>query len=164
MRARIETSFGTIEIELFENDTPRTVRNFVRLANAGFYTDLVFHRIVKGFVIQTGDPNTRNGSGNRSLWGTGGSDKTVPLEIVSSLQNNAGNLGMARSQDPNSGSSQFYINLTDNNSLNGSYTVFGRVTNGMQVVKSIASVPVDKNDAPIAPSDALIKSISIEQP
>ena len=119
---------------------------------------------MKGFVIQTGDPNPRNGSGNRSLWGTGGSDKTVPLEIVSSLQNNAGNLGMARSQDPNSGSSQFYINLTDNNSLNGSYTVFGRVTNGMQVVKSIASVPVDKNDAPIAPSDALIKSISIEQP
>jgi cyclophilin family peptidyl-prolyl cis-trans isomerase len=162
MKGKIETARGTIEVELFETYTPKTVRNFADLAKSGFYSNLVFHRIVKGFVIQTGDPNTRNGTGNRSVWGTGGSDKTIPLEILSSLQNSAGSLGMARSQDPNSGSSQFYINLGNNNTLDGNYTVFGRVTKGMQVVNSIASVAVDRNDAPVSPGEALMKLISIE--
>jgi cyclophilin family peptidyl-prolyl cis-trans isomerase len=161
VRAKIETSCGLIEVELFESEAPKTVRNFVELARSGFYTNLVFHRIVKGFVIQTGDPNTRNGLGNRSEWGMGGSERTVPLEIVSSLHNDAASLGMARTQDPNSGSSQFYINLVNNSRLDGSYTVFGRVTSGMKVAEALANLSVDQNDAPRNPSEALMKSVSV---
>jgi cyclophilin family peptidyl-prolyl cis-trans isomerase len=162
MKAKFETSQGTIEVELFEAEVPKTVSNFVELARSGFYNNLVFHRIVKDFVIQTGDPNTRNGSGNRSEWGTGGSERTVPLEIVSSLHNNVGSLGMARSQDPNSGSSQFYINLRNNSGLDGGYTVFGKITGGMDVAEAIANLSVDQNDAPRSPSEALMKTVSIE--
>jgi dolichyl-diphosphooligosaccharide---protein glycosyltransferase len=161
LRAKIETSLGSIEVELFEKETPKTVNNFVELARSDFYVNLVFHRIVKGFVIQTGDPNTRNGLGDRSMWGTKGSDKTVPLEIVSTLRNNVGTLGMARSQDPNSGSSQFYINLANNNRLDDGYTVFGKVTEGMQVANAIGKLPVDGKDAPTSPRDALVRAISI---
>ena len=162
MRARIETNYGIILVELYEEQTPKTVNNFTMLARQGFFSNLIFHRIVRGFVIQTGDPNTRNGTGDRSGWGRGGSERTVPLEISPSLHNNVGFLGMARSQDPNSGSSQFYINLTNNVGLDGSYTVFGKVTSGMEVVNAIASVKVDENDAPITPNEAMMKSVSIE--
>ncbi len=161
MKGKIETSHGPIEVELFEAQVPKTVRNFVELARSGFYNGLVFHRIVKGFVIQTGDPNTRNGAGRRPEWGTGGSGKTVPLEIVSSLRNDEGTLGMARSSDPNSGSSQFYINLRNNNSLDGNYTVFGKVTKGIEAVRAISGVAVDRNDAPINFVEAMMKSVSI---
>jgi len=123
----------------------------VNLAKSGFYDNLVWHRIVKGFVIQTGDPNTRNGSGDRSSWGTRGSQQTVPLEIDSSLHNNAGYLGMARSSDPNSGSSQFYINLANNNSLDQQYTVFGKVISGMDAALALGNVPVNSSDQPINP-------------
>ena len=161
MRAKIETSQGTIEVELFETETPKTVNNFVELARAGFYTNLVFHRIVRGFVIQTGDPKTKDGSGNKSQWGTGGSEKTIPLETVSSLRHSEGTLGVARSQDPNSGSSQFFINLGNNSGLDGHYTVFGRVTSGMDVVNKIAGVSVDPHDAPKNPTEAMLNSITV---
>ena len=160
MQATIETTQGTIEVELFEKEAPITVNNFVSLAKSNFFSDLVFHRIVKGFVIQTGDPNTRGQ--DRSSWGMGGSAKNVSLEIVSSLHNYEGYLGMARSSDPNSGSSQFYINLANNTSLDGQYAVFGRVTQGMQVVDSIANLPVDGNDAPRDPSKAMMKQVTIK--
>jgi cyclophilin family peptidyl-prolyl cis-trans isomerase len=144
--ARINTTFGSIEVELFPAAAPQTVANFVNLSKSGFYDNLVWHRIVSGFVIQTGDPLTRNGGGNRSLWGTGGSSKTVPLETNASLHNYVCYLGMARGSDPNSGSSQFYINLVNNTSLDGQYTVFGRVVTGMNVVDELASVPVNSSD------------------
>jgi cyclophilin family peptidyl-prolyl cis-trans isomerase len=147
----IATSMGTMEIELFPQSAPKTVANFVNLAKSGFYDNLVWHRIVAGFVIQTGDPNTRNGGGDRSTWGNGGSSTTVPLEIDSNLQNDVGYIGMARTSDPNSGSSQFYINLANNSQLNGQYTVFGKVISGMNVADSIASVQVNGNDQPINP-------------
>lgn len=149
--ARINTSMGSIEVELFPAAAPQTVANFVNLFKSGFYDNLVWHRIVSGFVIQTGDPLTRNGEGNRSLWGTGGSSKTVPLETNASLHNYVCYLGMARSSDPNSGSSQFYINLNNNTSLDGSYTVFGRVVTGMDVVNRIAAVQVNSSDQPVTP-------------
>lgn len=158
--AVINTSAGEIVAELYPASAPRTVANFVNLANAGFFNGLVWHRIVKGFVIQTGDPLTRNGGGNRSLWGTGGSNQTVPLEI-SSLRNDIGTLGMARSQDPNSGSSQFYINLTDNAFLNGQYTVFGKVITGLEIAMAIGSLPVGPADQPIVPAQATVTSITI---
>ena len=158
--AKINTSQGLIEVELFQSATPKTVTNFVNLARSGFYDNLVWHRIVSGFVIQTGDPNTRNGGGDRSLWGTGGSSQTVPLEIDSSLHNYVGYLGMARSQDPNSGSSQFYINLADNSaSLDGKYTVFGKVISGMDVAFAIGNVPVNAQSQPISP--VFVTSVTI---
>jgi len=149
--ARINTTFGSIEVELFPAAAPQTVANFVNLSKSGFYDNLVWHRIVSDFVIQTGDPLTRNGGGNRTLWGTGGSNKTVPLETNADLHNYVCYLGMARSSDPNSGSSQFYINLANNTSLDGQYTVFGRVVSGMNVVDIIASVPVNSSDQPVNP-------------
>jgi cyclophilin family peptidyl-prolyl cis-trans isomerase len=140
--AKLNTSKGLIEVELYRSQTPTTVNNFVNLAKSGFYNNLVWHRIHPGFVIQTGDPNSRNGL-NNSTWGTGGSSPTIPLEIDSSLHNYAGYLGIAHSTDPNSGSSQFYINLSDNSAaLDGKYTVFGRVITGMDVANAIGNVPI----------------------
>jgi len=158
--AKINTSLGCIEVQLYPSAAPKTVANFVNLSRTGFYNNLVWHRIVAGFVIQTGDPNTRNGGGNRSLWGTGGSGKTVPLEINSTLHNDYGYLGMARSTDPNSGSSQFYINLANNTSLNGQYTVFGKVISGIDVALAIGKVTVNSTDQPITP--VFVTSITIQ--
>ena len=140
--AKLNTSKGLIEVELYQSQTPTTVTNFVNLAKSGFYNNLVWHRIHPGFVIQTGDPNSRGGL-NNSTWGTGGSSPTIPLEIDSSLHNYVGYLGMAHSTDPNSGSSQFYINLGDNSAaLDGKYTVFGKVISGMDVANNIGNVPI----------------------
>src|SRR2546426_4266817 len=158
--AKINTSLGSIEVQLYPSAAPKTVANFVNLSQTGFYNNLVWHRIVAGFVIQTGDPNTKNGGGNRSLWGTGGSGKTVPLEINSTLHNDYGYLGMARSTDPNSGSSQFYINLANNTSLNGQYTVFGKVISGIDVALAIGKVTVSSTDQPITP--VFVTSITIQ--
>jgi len=141
--AKLDTSKGVIEVELYQSKTPRTVTNFVNLAKSGFYNDLVWHRIVNGFAIQTGDPNTRYGEGDRSQWGTGGSSQTVPYEADASLRNQFGYLGMAHSGDPNGGSSQFYINLKNNDHLDGVHAVFGKVINGMNVALAIANLPVD---------------------
>jgi cyclophilin family peptidyl-prolyl cis-trans isomerase len=140
--ATLNTTNGTIVVELYRAQAPKTVANIVSLAQSGFYSNLVWHRIVPGFVIQTGDPTTQNGGGTRSTWGQGGSGQTVPLEIDNSLHNNLGYLGMARSSDVNSGSSQFYINLANNNSLDGKYTVFGKVITGMEVANTIARTPI----------------------
>ena len=144
--AKLNTSKGVIDVELYQSKTPKTVTNFVNLAKSGFYDNLVWHRCAKGFVIQTGDPNTRNGGGDRNHWGEGGSSQTVPLEIDSSLHNLDGYLGMAYAQDPNGATSQFYINLGDHTSLDGSYAVFGKVTSGMDVARSIGNLPVDSPD------------------
>lgn len=141
--ARVDTSLGSFNVELFPSCAPRTVANFVSLANSGFYDNLTWHRIVPGFVIQTGDPNSRNGlNSTRSTWGLGGSNQTVPLEWCGRLHNYAGSLAMARKGgDVNSGTSQFFIDLsnsTDNLSLDGNYTVFGKVISGMNIVQDLA--------------------------
>ncbi len=158
--AKVGTSLGYFDVELYPSCAPKTVANFAKLADSGFYDELVWHRIVNNaatpeFVIQTGDPNSRNGvNSTRSTWGKGGSNQTVPLEFCGSLHNYAGYLGMARSSDPNSGSSQWYVNLsngTANISLDPNYTVFGKVISGMSVVCSIARVKVSASNA-TAPS------------
>ena len=125
--AVLETSKGTIKFEIFEDEVPTTSKNFIELIENGFYKDMIWHRVVPGFVIQTGDPTGT---------GTGGSDKTIPLEITNK-KHVLGAVGMARSQDPDSASSQFYITLAPQPSLDGSYAVFGQVTEGMDVVKKI---------------------------
>ena len=166
--AKFDTSQGTFEVELFQSLTPKTVANFVSLANSGFYNNLVWHRIATGFVIQTGDPTTKNGAGSPCSWGSGTSSTTIPLEIVPSLHNAAGYLGMA---SPSGGlpSSQFFVNLGDNSaSLDGRYTVFGKVISGMSVVDALGALTVSSacgssTDGPPAnPSQAMLISVTIQ--
>jgi cyclophilin family peptidyl-prolyl cis-trans isomerase len=164
----LDTSQGTIVIQLFPQDAPKTVANFESLANSGFYNNLVWHRIVAGFVIQTGDPNTKGAiNSTRSTWGTGGSSTTIPFEN-STLANDQGYVAMARGSSINSASSQFYINLVNNPSLTGQYAVFGKVVSGMSVVNAIAALPVYTNsatytyDQPINAQGALLISVTIQ--
>ncbi len=146
--AKIDTSMGSFEVELYKSATPITVANFVNLSKAGFYNNLVWHRIVAGFVIQTGDANTRNGGGDRGSWGNY-EGTPIPFEYNSTLHNYAGTLGMASTGSKVGGSTQFYINLKDNLGLDGSYAVFGKVVSGMDVVQAIGNVPVNAQDQPI---------------
>ncbi len=122
--AVLDTTKGVVKFELYEDLAPVTAQNFIELAETGFYNGLKFHRYVSGFVIQGGDP-----SGN----GTGGSGKTIPLEVSPQLRHDgAGVVAMARSQAPNSASSQFYITLATASFLDMQYAVFGRVTEGLE--------------------------------
>jgi peptidyl-prolyl cis-trans isomerase B (cyclophilin B) len=144
--AYIATDHGMIILELADEDAPITVGNFIGLAEAGFYDNLRWHRIVDDFVIQTGDPNTKDLNPYND--GSGGSSQTIPLEIHENLTHEDGAIGMARSNDPDSASSQFYICDGPQNGLDGNYAVFGYVVEGMDVVQSIASVPVNGNTRP----------------
>lgn len=163
--ALICTNLGLIEVQLSSSSvTIQTVTNFVNLAKAGFYNGLVWHRIVPGFVIQSGDPNTRNGGGNRSTWGSGGSGTPIPFEDDPTLHNSAGTIAMASTGAGTGGSSQFYINLVDNSaSLDGKYAVFGSVINGMSVVQALGLVPTNTaTQQPSNASAATIVSITIQ--
>ncbi len=164
--AKLDTSQGVIEVELFQSLTPKTVANFVSLANQGFYNNLVWHRIVKGFVIQTGDPTTRNGAGTPCSWGSGSSNTTIPFEYVPSLPNDAGYMAMASTAAGKPGTSQFYINLVNNTSLNGNYAVFGKVISGMNVVDAIGNLPTTScpsgGSPPSDPADAMLISVTIQ--
>lgn len=167
--AVLDTSQGTIVIQLFPQAAPQTVANFISLANSGFYTDLVWHRIDAGFVIQTGDPNTKGAvNSTRDTWGQGSGPNTVPLETNANYPNDEWYVGLARGSSENSGSSQFYINLANNTSLDGSYTVFGKVVSGMTAVDALAALPVYENqntftyDQPINAQDALLISVTIQ--
>ena len=141
--ARINTTLGSFEVELFNSAAPKTVANFVNLVNSGFYTNLTWHRIEKDFVIQTGDPTTKNGGGNRSTWGEGSSGTQIPFENTS-YNNYAGYLAMASTGHKVGGTSQFFINLINNTNLDGNYAVFGKVIgNGMNVVDAIGNVPTE---------------------
>jgi cyclophilin family peptidyl-prolyl cis-trans isomerase len=124
----IVTEKGTIKFELYEKEAPITTKNFIGLAESKFYDGLTFHRVEPGFVVQGGDPKGD---------GTGGSEKTIPLEIAPGLSHVKGAVGMARSQDPDSASSQFYFCLEDAKFLDGNYAVFGQVIEGQEVVEKI---------------------------
>ena len=127
--ATLNTTQGVIKFELYEDLAPVTAQNFIDLADKGFYNGLTFHRYEPGFCIQGGDP-----SGN----GTGGSGRTIPLEVTPALKHDAaGVVAMARSQDPNSASCQFYITLGNASFLDMKYAVFGRVTEGLDNVMKI---------------------------
>ena len=126
--AVIETEKGIIKAGLYTDKAPITVKNFIDLTNSGFYNGLTFHRVEPGFVVQGGDPKGD---------GTGGSGKTIPLEISQELRHVKGALAMARSQDPDSASSQFYKMLDETPLLDGNYAVFGKVVMGMDVVEKI---------------------------
>jgi cyclophilin family peptidyl-prolyl cis-trans isomerase len=157
--AVLDTAQGPITMEFFPNVAPIHVSNFEKLAESGFYNGTIFHRIVKGFVIQGGDPNTKN-STNVAAWGTGDPGYKIEAEF-SNIPHNRGIVSMARSSDPDSAGSQFFIVLNDSRFLDNQYTVFGRVVNGMDVVDKIAALPTTQNDQPLDPSEAKINSIKI---
>jgi cyclophilin family peptidyl-prolyl cis-trans isomerase len=146
----IETTKGTIKIELFTEQAPLHAQNFKNLARDGFYDGTTFHRVIPGFVAQGGDPNSR--SDDRSLHGRGGPGYTIPAEIgIDHLRGYiaAARLGDQVNPERQSSGSQFYICLTDLPNLDGAYTVFGRVYEGMDVVDDIARVETDANDNPM---------------
>lgn len=155
----IATKFGDIEVEFYPEHAPKTVENFRKLTNRSFYDGLIFHRIVPNFVIQGGDPNTRNVN-NRIRWGTGGPGWNIRAEFNKN-KHSRGTLSMARSQDPDSAGSQFFIVLKDSNFLDGQYTVFGRVISGMDVVDKIASLKTDSADAPIDAGEAEMIKVTV---
>ncbi|MDE1826559.1 MAG: peptidylprolyl isomerase [Thaumarchaeota archaeon] len=156
--AVITTKYGDITLRLFNNVAPKTVANFEKLAKSGFYDQTVFHRIVPGFVIQGGDHNSINGS--RNTWGMGDAGYTIPPEF-SDLNFTTYTVGMARGQDVNSGSSQFFITVGDASFLNGKYTLFGQVISGQDVVDKIAALPTDSNSQPVNADDARVTTIKI---
>ena len=143
--AVIETTLGDIELELQNDIAPGHVKNFKDLAEKGFYDGTTFHRVIPGFMIQGGDPNTK--SDDRSTHGMGGPGYTIKAEF-SSTPHTRGVLSMARSQDPDSAGSQFFVVVKDSSFLDNQYTAFGRVTKGMEVVDKIVSVPRDSKDNP----------------
>ncbi len=146
--AIIETKFGNIELGFFEDKAPGHVKNFKTLAKAGFYNGTLFHRVIPGFMIQGGDPNSKKS--DRSMHGMGGPGYSIKAEF-NATKHNRGILSMARSQDPDSAGSQFFIVVKDAHFLDGQYTAFGKVTQGMEVADKIVSAPRDGNDNPLEP-------------
>ena len=155
----ITTKFGDIEVELYSDSAPKTVENFKALTKKWFYDGLIFHRIVPGFVIQGGDPYTRDTT-NRRRWGTGGPGWNIKAEFNKNTHAR-GVLSMARSQDPDSAGSQFFIVLKDSKFLDGQYTIFGKVKSGMDAVDKIATLKTDHADAPINPEQAEIIKVTV---
>ena len=143
--AVIETKFGKIEMEFFADKAPGHVKNFKDLAKKGFYDGTIFHRVIPGFMIQGGDPNTK--SDDRSAHGMGGPGYSINAEFNDTLHKR-GILSMARSQDPNSAGSQFFIVVKNANFLDGKYTAFGKVLSGMAVADQIVNAPRDSRDNP----------------
>jgi peptidyl-prolyl cis-trans isomerase B (cyclophilin B) len=143
--AVIETKFGNLELKFFPDVAPNHVKNFIDLAKKGFYDGTIFHRVIPGFMIQGGDPNTKNS--DRSKHGMGGPGYTVKAEF-SDKPHKRGTLSMARAADPNSAGSQFFICVAPASFLDKQYTVFGEVVSGMEAVDKIVSAPRDKRDNP----------------
>ena len=142
-----ETTAGTITAELYPEIAPNTVNNFISLINKGFYDGLIFHRVIKGFMIQGGDPDGV---------GTGGPGYSIKGEfaingVENNLKHTAGVLSMARSMMPDSAGSQFFIMHKDAPHLDGQYAAFGKVTDGMDTVNAIAETETDYSDAPLEP-------------
>ena len=142
----IETNFGKILFKLLPELAPETVRSFEKLAKDGFYDETLFHRVIPGFMIQGGDPNTK--TDNKGSWGTGGPGYNIKAEF-SSRSHLRGIVSMARSQDPDSAGSQFFIVTADSTFLDRQYTVFGEVTEGMDVADKIVNLERDGNDCPL---------------
>jgi len=145
----LKTNYGEIELKLFTDKTPVTVENFKKLVAGGFYDGVKFHRVIKGFMIQGGDPLTKDDS-NPLAWGTGGPGYTFVDEISSDNFNLTGTIAMANA-GPNTNGSQFFINVVDNNFLDQKHTVFGKVVDGMDVVFKIENVVIGERDVPVEP-------------
>src|SRR6516164_1466718 len=150
--AKFETSMGNFTIELFEAETPNTVGNFVKLAEKNFYDGVIFHRVIDGFMIQGGDPTGT---------GRGGPGYTFADEIHPKLKHSSeGMLSMANA-GPNTNGSQFFVTLVPTPHLDGRHAVFGKVSEGMDVVKKIGKTPTARGDRPV--TDVVMKSVKIER-
>lgn len=145
-RAIIETKFGNIELVFFPDKAPNHVNNFIKLAKKGFYDGTTFHRVIPGFMIQGGDPNSKDT--DRSRHGMGSPGYTLNAEF-NNKPHKRGTLSMARSANPNSAGSQFFICVADSPFLDNQYTVFGEVVSGMEAVDKIVDQPRDKRDNPV---------------
>jgi peptidyl-prolyl cis-trans isomerase B (cyclophilin B) len=154
----IETKFGNIELKLFPELAPGHVANYLKLAKSGFYDGTTFHRIIPGFMIQGGDPNSKGT--NRSNHGTGGPGYSIDAEF-NDKPHVRGTLSMARSRDPDSAGSQFFIVIKKSSFLDNQYTVFGEVVSGMDVVDKIVSQKRDARDNPI---ERIEMTISVIEP
>lgn len=149
-------NFGEIKAELYPQIAPNTVNNFIALANSGFYDGLTFHRIIKDFMIQGGDPEgTGMGGPGYSIKG-----EFTNNNFVNNLSHTKGVLSMARSQDPNSAGSQFFIVTKDSLFLDNDYAAFGKVISGMELLSKLESVKTSDNDKPI--EDVVIESITVD--
>ena len=144
----LHTNMGDINIEMF-SDTPITSGNFVKLADSGFYNEIIFHRVIGGFMIQSGDPQGT---------GYGGPGYEIKDEFRTGNRNDRGTISMANS-GPNTGGSQFFINLVDNNFLDSKHPTFGKVVSGMDVVDKIAKVETDSSDRPL--KEVKIESVEV---
>jgi len=143
--AIIKTGFGDIKFSLLPDIAPETVRNFSKLTKSGFYNGTLFHRVIPGFMIQGGDPNTKNP--DKSTWGQGGPGYNLKAEF-NSRSHLRGIVSMARANDPDSAGSQFFIVTSDSTFLDRQYTVFGEVVDGIEVADKIVDLPRDGNDCP----------------
>ena len=157
-KAVIETKFGNIELKFFPDVAPIHVNNFIELAKKGFYDTTTFHRVIPGFMIQGGDPNTK--SPDRSKHGMGDPGYKVKAEF-NAKQHKRGILSMARAQDPNSAGSQFFICVADALFLDRQYTVFGEVVSGMDVADKIVNQQRDRMDNPL---DRIEMKVKIVEP
>jgi len=146
-RAIINTKFGEIEIEFFPDKAPNHVANFIKLAKSSFYNGTIFHRVIPGFMIQGGDPNTKDQT-NKAAYGMGGPGYNVNAEF-NDVQHKRGIVSMARANDPNSAGSQFYVVVENSFFLDHQYTVFGQVVKGMGVADKIVQQPRDNRDLPL---------------
>ncbi len=145
-RAIIKTKFGEIELKFFPDLAPKHVENFIKLAKSGFYNGTIFHRVIPGFMIQGGDPNTKDPA-KKETYGMGGPGYSIKAEF-NETPHKRGILSAARSSDPNSAGSQFFIVVEDSRFLDRQYTVFGEVTKGMGVADKIVSAPRSRTDLP----------------
>lgn len=158
MQATLVTSEGNITIEFFDTDAPETVANFTKLAKEGFYDGTKFHRVIKGFMVQGGDPLTKDDA-MMSRWGTGGPGYQFADEIHANNENVIGTISMANS-GPDTNGSQFFINTADNHFLDQKHTVFGQVIEGIDVVVKIQESPTGPADRPIKP--VIIQQVSVQ--
>ena len=153
----VNTNLGNIQFELLSDIAPETVRNFIKLTKSGFYDGTLFHRVIPKFMIQGGDPNTKES--DKSTWGTGGPGYNIKAEF-NSRSHLRGIVSMARSSDPDSAGSQFFIVTSDSTFLDREYTVFGQVADGMEVADKIVNLPRDGNDCPQQEAKMLQVTIS----
>jgi len=145
-KAIIKTKFGDMEVAFFPDKAPKHVENFVSLAKSGFYNGTIFHRVIPGFMIQGGDPNTKDPN-KPETYGMGGPNHRLKAEF-NDIPHRRGIVSMARTNDPNSAGSQFFIVVEDSNFLDGQYTVFGEVVKGMEVADKIVNLPRNARDLP----------------
>jgi len=158
--AVLNTNLGKIVLRFFEDKAPNHVANFKKLVRDGFYDGIKFHRVIPGFMIQGGCPNTK--TDNRMTYGTGGPGWSINAEF-NDIKHTRGILSAARTSDPNSAGSQFFLMVASAPHLDGQYTVYGQVIEGMDVVDKIVSLPRDARDNPKPENPAIIESATIEQ-